>query len=119
MRMATLTYKDKKLSGLIFQMQTSSLAQPLKLPCGATLKNRIAKSAMWDSLGDGVGNPTDDQIRLYERWAKGGLAISIIGDVQATPHFAEKPGNLILNSQSDRDLLKRLAKPGATGGAQL
>ncbi len=101
------------------QMQTSPLAQPLILPCGATLKNRIAKSAMSDSLGDGTGNPTDDQIRLYERWAKGGLALSIIGEVQATPHFAEKPGNLILSDQSDKDLLQRLAKAGATDGAQL
>lgn len=100
-------------------MHTSPLAQPLTLPCGATLKNRIAKSAMSDSLGDGAGNPTDDQIRLYERWAKGGLALSIIGEVQATPHFAEKPGNLILNDQLDRDLLMRLAKAGAIGGAQL
>lgn len=99
--------------------QTSPLAQPLTLPCGAVLKNRIAKSAMSDSLGDGAGNPTDDQIRLYERWAKGGLALSIIGEVQATPHFAEKPGNLILNDDSDRDLLKRLATAGSTHGAQL
>ena len=74
---------------------------------------------MSDSLGDGAGNPTDDQIRLYERWAKGGLGLSIIGEVQGSPHFAEKPGNLILNRHSDRDLLERLAKAGATNNAQL
>ena len=81
----------------------SSLAEPLTLPCGVTLKNRIAKSAMSDSLGDGAGNPTDDQIELYERWAKGGLALSIIGEVQGSPHFAEKPGNLILDLTFPRD----------------
>ena len=101
------------------KMQTSPLAQPLTLPCGAMLKNRIAKSAMSDSLGDGAGNPTDDQIRLYERWAEGGLALSIIGEVQGTPRFAEKPGNLILNGQSDSGLLERLAKAGATDNALL
>ncbi|WP_138933276.1 NADH:flavin oxidoreductase/NADH oxidase family protein [Roseovarius arcticus] len=99
--------------------QTSPLAQPLTLPCGATLKNRIAKSAMSDSLGDGAGNPTHDQVRLYERWAKGGLALSIVGEVQATSHFAEKPGNLILNGHSDRNLFKCLAKVGATDNAHL
>ncbi|QIE44079.1 NADH:flavin oxidoreductase/NADH oxidase family protein [Pseudohalocynthiibacter aestuariivivens] len=99
--------------------QISPLAQPLTLPCGATLKNRIAKSAMSDSLGDGAGNPTNDQIRLYEQWAKGGLALSIIGEVQTTPHFAEKPGNLILNGHSDLDLFKRLAKAGETDNAHL
>lgn len=99
--------------------QNSPLAQSLTLPCGAMLKNRIAKSAMSDSLGDGAGNPTNDQIRLYERWAKGGLALSIIGEVQGTPDFAEKPGNLILNSHSDREQLGRLATAGATDDAQL
>lgn len=79
------------------QTQTSPLAQPMTLPCGVTLKNRIAKSAMSDSLGDGAGNPTEDQIKLYKRWAKGGLGLSIIGEVQATPHYAEKPGNLIMS----------------------
>jgi 2,4-dienoyl-CoA reductase-like NADH-dependent reductase (Old Yellow Enzyme family) len=74
---------------------------------------------MSDSLGDGAGDPTDDQVRMYERWAKSGLALSIIGEVQGSPHFAEKPGNLILNGQSDRDLFERLAKAGASDSAQL
>jgi 2,4-dienoyl-CoA reductase-like NADH-dependent reductase (Old Yellow Enzyme family) len=97
----------------------SPLDQPLTLPCGTMLKNRIAKSAMSDSLGDGAGDPTNDQIRLYERWAKGGLALSIIGEVQGTPYFAEKPGNLILNSHSDRVQFEQLATAGATDNAQL
>jgi len=97
----------------------SPLANPLTLPCGGVLKNRIAKAAMSDSLGDGAGDPTNDQIRLYERWAKGGLALSIIGEVQGTPNFAEKPGNLILNSHSDREQLEKLATAGATDNALL
>ncbi len=52
---------------------TKLLGQPLDLPCGGQLKNRLLKSAMSDSLGDGRGNPTEAQIRLYERWAEGGL----------------------------------------------
>ena len=97
----------------------SPLAKPLTLPCGVVLKNRIAKAAMSDSLGDGAGNPTPDQLRLYERWAKGGLALSIIGEVQGSPHFAEKPGNLILNNHSAREQFERLATAGATDNAQL
>ena len=103
----------------MFDKPDTPLAQPLTLPCGSRLKNRIAKSAMSDSLGDGAGNPTNDQIRLYERWAKGGVALSIIGEVQGSPHFAEKPGNLILNAHSDREQLERLATAGATDNAQL
>lgn len=97
----------------------SPLGQPLTLPCGVTLKNRIAKSAMSDSLGDGGGNPTLEQIDLYKRWAQGGLAMSIVGEVQGTPRYAEKPGNLVLNNTADHGLFERLAQAGATDGAHL
>lgn len=95
------------------------LFQPLELPCGTILKNRIAKSAMSDSLGDGCGNPTGAQLRLYERWAEGGLAVSIIGEVQGDPSVAEKPGNLVLRPDSKTSCFEALAQRGASNGAQL
>lgn len=97
----------------------AALFQPFELPCGAILKNRIAKSAMSDSLGDGRGNPTESQMRLYERWAEGGLAISIVGEVQGDPYFAEKPGNLVLGPASDLERFRALARRGTVNGAQL
>lgn len=98
-----------------FQMLKSSL----ELPCGAILKNRLAKSPMSDSLGDGEGNPTQAQIRLYERWAEGGAALSIIGEVQGDPHFPEKPGNLVLGAQSNNNSLKMLTHRGTSGNTHL
>ncbi|MBX2855289.1 MAG: oxidoreductase [Rhodobacteraceae bacterium] len=95
------------------------LSRPLRLPCGVVLKNRIAKSAMSDSLGDGRGNPTSEQLRLYERWASGGLALSIIGETQPTPGFPEKPGNLVLGPSSDLEMFRALANRAARDGAQL
>lgn len=96
-----------------------TLFQPLELPCGTILKNRIAKSAMSESLGDGCGNPTDAQIRLYERWAEGGLAVSIIGEVQGNPNFAEKPGNLVLAPGAELDWFALLAQRGSVDDAHL
>lgn len=98
---------------------TAGLFQPLELPCGVILKNRIAKSAMSDSLGDGCGNPTQAQTRLYERWAEGGVAVSIIGEVQGNPHFAEKPGNLVLGTGHDTAAFEALARRGSANGTQL
>lgn len=89
-----------------------NLFEPLVLPCGVALKNRIAKSAMSDSLGDGSGRPTVEQIRLYQRWAQGGMAVSIIGEVQGTGGYAEKPGNLVLNDMADLDRFRDLARAG-------
>ncbi len=83
------------------------------------LKNRLAKSSMSDSLADGQGNPTAAQIRLYERWAEGGVALSFIGEVQGDPRFPEKPGNLVLGEYSDRDSLRQLTRRASTNDAHL
>ena len=95
------------------------LGQSLQLPCGAVLKNRLAKSAMSDSLGNGRGDPTDKQIRLYERWAEGGAAVSIIGEVQGDHRYPEKPGNLVLGPTSNQQLLHLLASRSSVDGAHI
>ena len=95
------------------------LGRPLELPCGVVLKNRLVKSAMSDSLGDGEGNPTDAQMRLYERWAEGGTALSLIGEVQADPRYPEKPGNLVLAPGSDVQAMQVLARRGSANGAEV
>ena len=99
------------------------LQQPLVLPCGAVLKNRVVKSPMSDSLGDGEGNPTEAQIRLYERWAEGGVALSLIGEVQFDAGYPEKPGNLVLepssSRNSDNQLLASLARRASIAGAHI
>lgn len=74
---------------------------------------------MSDSLGDGHGNPSDLQCSLYKRWAEGDVAASIIGEVQYRPDFAEKPGNLVLNSTSDKTKFKVLAQNGSSNEALL
>lgn len=98
---------------------TTLLTQPLDLPCGVRLKNRLIKSAMSDSLGDGAGNPTQTQMRLYERWAKGGAALSLIGEVQVIPHYPEKPGNLVLTQDADLPAMQELAIRGSANGAHI
>lgn len=95
------------------------LFRPLELPCGVILKNRIAKSAMSDSLGDGTGHPTQAQHRLYRRWAEGGVSVSIIGEVQGQPGYAENPGNLVLDDNADLDRFRALARQGSTNGSSL
>ncbi len=95
------------------------LGSSLELPCGAILKNRLAKSAMSDSLGNGEGDPTEAQIRLYERWAEGGAAVSIIGEVQGDPRYPEKPGNLVFGTHTDRQAIKSLVSRSVIAGAHL
>ncbi len=101
------------------QDPASILGTTLELPCGAILKNRLAKSSMSDSLADGEGNPTEPQVRLYERWAQGGIALSFIGEVQGDPRFPEKPGNLVLGQHSNPVLFEQLTRRALIGGAHL
>ncbi len=95
------------------------LGRSLELPCGVVLKNRMAKAAMTDSLGNGEGNPTATQLRLYERWAQGGAGLSMIGEVQVDPRFPENPGNLVLGAHSDQESLRSLAQRAQVDGAHL
>jgi 2,4-dienoyl-CoA reductase-like NADH-dependent reductase (Old Yellow Enzyme family) len=96
-----------------------SLGGRFELPCGLVLRNRLVKSAMSDSLGNGVGDPSAEQLRLYERWSRGGAALSIIGEVQVDPNFPEKPGNLVLRADSDDDMLRRLVAAGSHDGSHI
>lgn len=96
-----------------------SLDRPLILPCGAVIKNRLVKSAMSDSLADGEGNATNAQARLYERWAEGGVGLSIIGEVQVDHRYPEKPGNLVLEKGTDLYMLRTLAACASINGAHI
>ncbi len=100
-------------------MQRSRLYDPFVLPNGVALKNRIIKSAMSDSLGDGLGNPTSEQIKAYQAWAGGGVAASIIGEVQVNARYPEKPGNLILDELSDKAKFTELTRAGTENGSMI
>lgn len=74
---------------------------------------------MSDSLANGAGDPTETQIRLYERWADGGAAVSFIGEVQGDPRYPEKPGNLVLGAHTNQKMLRSLVSRATVDGAHL
>jgi 2,4-dienoyl-CoA reductase-like NADH-dependent reductase (Old Yellow Enzyme family) len=74
----------------------SPLAQPLTLPCGAVLSNRIAKAAMSEQLGNRFGAPTQELIRLFSTWSSAGPGLLITGNVMIDRHALVEPRNAIL-----------------------
>ena len=72
------------------------LDQPLELPCGAQIKNRIAKSAMTEGLANFEGIPTDSLTRLYSIWGLGGAGLLLSGNIMVDRGHLERPGNVIL-----------------------
>ena len=80
---------------------TSSVFTPLRLPCGDTLPNRLAKAAMEENMA-GVGQvPGSELLRLYRRWAEGGSGLLITGNVMIDGRAMTGPGGIVLNKNSD------------------
>ena len=77
----------------------SLLAEPLTLPCGATLPNRISKAAMTEGLADIYGRATGELDRLYLAWSEGGAGMLLSGNIHVDADHLERP----VNVNHDRD----------------
>ncbi len=93
------------------------IRQPLKLPNGSTLRNRIVKAAMSEALGDIQNNMTEGHIKLFERWSKGGAAMLITGNVQVDRWHLEHAANIVLDDQSNMKRAREFAEAAKSGGA--
>jgi 2,4-dienoyl-CoA reductase-like NADH-dependent reductase (Old Yellow Enzyme family) len=104
----------------------AALADPLPLPCGAVLPNRLAKAAMTEGLADPLGRATARHTRLYRSWADGGVGLSITGNVMIDARILERPGNVVIDRDDprthDATALARLAdwaRAGSANGSRL
>lgn len=100
-------------------MSTPAFAAPLVLP-SETLPNRLAKAAMTEGMADTAGRPSDDLVRLYEAWGRGGAGLLISGNVPVDARHLERPGNVIIAGVQDdaaKAALRRLASAARIGGA--
>jgi 2,4-dienoyl-CoA reductase-like NADH-dependent reductase (Old Yellow Enzyme family) len=94
-------------------------AQPFTLPNGTVVKNRLAKSAMSEGLGTADNHVTDALVRLYARWADGGIGLQVTGNVMIDRRALGEPNNVALEDARDLELLRRWAAAGTRGGTQL
>ena len=88
---------------------TSLLAQPLTLPCGATVANRLSKAAMTEGLATADGVPTVELNRLYGIWSDGGAGILLSGNIQVDRDHLERPGNVVIDREPDAAMRAALA----------
>lgn len=95
------------------------LAQPLSLPCGTVIKNRLIKSAMSEALGTTDNRPTARLERLYGAWADGGIGLCITGNVMVDRRAIGEPNNVAIEDERDLDALRRWATAGTRNGTAL
>ncbi len=95
------------------------LAQPLHLPSGQILKNRIAKSAMSEALGTYDNHATLKLVTLYKRWAESGAGLMFTGNVMIDRRALGEPGNVVIEDESDLPILQQWAKAATDHGSAL
>jgi len=95
------------------------LAQPIALPCGVVLKNRLAKAPLTEGLADGMNRATEGHVRLYRQWAQGGAGLVVTGNVQVDRRFLERPGNVVIDNNGGLEQLRDYASAGTQNGTQL
>jgi len=100
-------------------MTTAALNDPLTLPCGAILPNRIAKAAMSEHLGSSKQSPTRGLARLYERWSAGGAGLLITGNVMVDRGHLEAGSNVAIGPSSHIERFRDWAEAGTTHGNHL
>src|SRR6478735_388962 len=100
-------------------MHMNSLSEPLTLPCGQVLPNRIMKAALSEALGDRKNAPDGRLERLYSSWSQGGYGLVITGNVMVDRRQLGEPGNVVIEDDRDLDALSRWAKATKDGGVPI
>lgn len=92
---------------------------PLTLPNGSTLNNRLAKAAMEENLAADNHGPSAQLIRLYQAWAEGEVGLMITGNVMIDRRAMTGPGGVVLESAAQADQFKAWAQAAQSKGAQV
>ena len=87
------------------------LFQPFTFKNGQTAKNRFFKSAMEEQLAK-HNQPTNELVRLYDTWAKGGIGISVTGNVMVAENGKGSINDVVITDERSMDTLKAWAKAG-------
>lgn len=95
------------------------LSSELRLPCGVTIPNRLAKGAMTEGLADERLRATEKHVNLYRKWSEGGCGLLLTGNVQIDRRVLERPGNVAIDNNGGEDALRAWAQAGTVNGNQL
>ncbi|MBL4684358.1 MAG: NADH:flavin oxidoreductase/NADH oxidase family protein [Nannocystaceae bacterium] len=97
--------------------EPNPIGEPLTLPSGLVLSNRMAKAAMSENLATANGVPTDALTRLYARLGKGGAGLLITGNVIVDPGGRTESHNVVLTRDHGEPLAAWARAAKAHGSA--
>ena len=97
----------------------TSLRDPLTLPCGQVLPNRLMKAALSEGMADKRNAPDNRLERLYTTWGRGGYGLILTGNVMVDGSQLGEPGNVVIVDERNLDALSRWAKATKDGGVPI
>jgi 2,4-dienoyl-CoA reductase-like NADH-dependent reductase (Old Yellow Enzyme family) len=100
-------------------MTATILSEPLTLPCGSTIPNRLCKAAMTEGLATKAGEASEALTRLYGTWSDGGSGLLLSGNILIDAYHLERPGNVIIDgpiTDSHRENLTAWAAAATRNG---
>ncbi|MEO6470718.1 MAG: NADH:flavin oxidoreductase/NADH oxidase family protein [Aeromicrobium sp.] len=100
-------------------MTATILQDPLTLPCGQILPNRMMKSALSEALADASKGPSERLERLYGTWSNGGYGLIVTGNVMVDRRQLGEPGNVVIEDDRHLPGLTRWAKSSQDGGSPI
>lgn len=101
------------------QTTRSPLFQPLTLPNGQVIPNRIAKAAMEENMADRRHLPGAALLGLYRRWGRGGSGMLLTGNVMVAADAVTGPGGVVLDARQPLAPFREWAQAGKAHGARM
>ena len=90
--------------------------EPLQLPNGQVLSNRIAKAAMEENMADADQAPSRELKQLYKAWADGEPGLLLTGNVMIDRHAMTGPGGVALEDEQHLDSFREWAEVARARG---
>lgn len=98
---------------------SSPVFEPLTLPGGSTLPNRLVKAAMEENMASRGQLPGKPLFELYRRWSEGGAGLLITGNVMVHAEALTGPAGVVLDADSPLEPFRRWASAAKSGGARV
>ncbi|KAG2117284.1 uncharacterized protein F5147DRAFT_672085 [Suillus discolor] len=84
---------------------------PVDLPCGRTIENRLVKTAMYEHMANFSGGPPNEfHYGLYSEWAKHGWGMILTGNVQVSPQHLTLGRDIVVPPTLDAEDVKPFKK---------
>ncbi|KAK2764347.1 hypothetical protein FQN54_009040 [Arachnomyces sp. PD_36] len=97
------------------------LNEPVTLPSGLVLPNRLFKAAMAENMADSTGLPGSRLFEAYDQWSEGGWGALLTGNVDVDVNHMGSARDMVVKSfNGDEDLTswKKLATISQKNGTQ-